>query len=284
MAPPLRRMLYPGFYPGDVRAQVAGFVASHDPARVPARPLVAAAVPHAGWRYSGAVAARALKALAERSRPEAILLLGAVHRARIRRGALYPEGAWETPVGPVPVDADLAAEVERELGSLVERNTAAHDTEHSLEVEAPLIHEIFPGVPVVPLMVPPEGRPAAIGRALARIARGRPIVAIASTDLTHYGDEYLFAPRGTGEEAHEWMRGNDARILELATRLEAERIPGEADENRNACGPGALAAAAAFARELGSPEGTVLERTDSHEVTGKKEPFRMGVGYAGVVF
>ena len=284
MAAPVRRMLFPQFYPGDVKAQIAGFLARPGAPLAPDRRLVAAAVPHAGWRYSGAVAATALKALAERSSPEAILLLGAVHRAYLDRAALYPAGEWETPLGPVPVDADLAAEVETALPGLVERNASAHDTEHSLEVEAPMIRALFPGIPVVPLMVPPGRYAAEIGTRLARLVKGRRIVAIGSTDLTHYGSEYLFAPRGTGEEAHAWMRGNDERILDLARQLDAERIPAEAEANRNACGPGALAAAAAFAREMGAPEGTVLERTDSHEAQGQRGAFRMAVGYAGIVF
>jgi MEMO1 family protein len=284
MAARIRRMFFPQFYPGDVRAQIAEFLARPAPPATPARELFAAAVPHAGWRYSGAVAARTLRALSERSSPEAVLLLGAVHRAHLDRAALYPEGEWETPLGPLAVDAALAAEIEGALPGLVERNAAAHDTEHSLEVEAPMIRMVFPGVPVVPLMVPPERYAAEIGTRLARIAKGRRIVVVASTDLTHYGNEYLFAPRGSGEEAHAWMRANDERILDLARRLDAERIPREAEENRNACGPGALASAAAFAREMGAPEGTVLERTDSHEVQATAEPFRMAVGYAGVVF
>jgi AmmeMemoRadiSam system protein B len=80
------------------------------------------------------------------------------------------------------------------------------------------------------------------------------------------------------------MRENDARILGLAVRLEADRIPAESRARRNACGPGALAAAAAFAGALGRSGGTVLERTDSHEVERSGAPFRMAVGYAGIVF
>ncbi|HVR74544.1 MAG TPA: AmmeMemoRadiSam system protein B, partial [Planctomycetota bacterium] len=154
-------------------------------------------------------------------------------------------------------------------------------------VEAPLIHEIFPGVPIVPIMVPPWASPAEVGRRVARAVDGSEagdVVAVASTDLTHYGERFGFEPAGTGPAAHDWMKGNDRRMLDLACRLEAERIPAEAERHRNACGPGALAAAAAFARELGSHGGSVLERTDSHEVEGTGEPFKQAVGYAGIVF
>src|SRR5262245_61712103 len=228
MRPPPRPMCFRNFYPGDARAQVDGFLATFAPDRVPERDLVAAVVPHAGWTYSGGVAVRALKALAARARPRSLLLLGAVHRAPIDQGALYPAGSWDTPFGPVPIDEDLAHEVEAALGPLVARDQAAHESEHSLEVAMPFLHEVFPGVPVVPILVPPEAAPAEIGRRLGGIARGRALAAVASTDLTHYGEEYLFAPAGFGEEAHRFMRENDARLLDLAVRLEAEGIPAEA--------------------------------------------------------
>jgi AmmeMemoRadiSam system protein B len=277
-------MLHRNFYPGDVRRQLAELLSSYE-ARSDLPPtLVAAAVPHAGWRFSGGVAARTLKALAGRSSPRAILLFGAVHRERLDVSAVYPDGEWETPVGSVAVDAGLAEELLRELPDLLERNPGAHDSEHSLEVEAPLIHEMFPGVPVVPIMVPPEAEPAEVGKRAAMILRGRSVVAVASTDLTHYGPRFHLAPAGLGERAHSWMKDNDRRILELAVNLEAERIPREALVHRNACGSGALAAATAFARELGAKRASVLEHTDSHEVAGQGEPFETAVGYAGMVF
>ncbi len=279
----MRLMLHRNFYPGDVHSQLAELLASYE-ARSDLPPaLVAAAVPHAGWRFSGGVAARTLKALAERSSPGAILLLGAVH-GWLDASAVYPDGEWETPVGCVAVAAGLAEELLREIPDLLERNPGAHRDEHSLEVQAPMIHEIFPGVPIVPILVPPADDAAELGKRAARILKGRNVVAVASTDLTHYGTRFHLAPAGRGERAHSWMKDNDRRILELATRLEAERIPREALAHRNACGSGALAAATAFARELGAKRASVLEHTDSHEVAGQGEPFETAVGYAGMVF
>jgi hypothetical protein len=279
-----RPMQFRNFYPGDLTRQIAEFLAKYAARSEEGRRLIAGVVPHAGWRYSGGVAARTLKALADGSRAKSILLLGAVHRAWLKSSAVYPSGEWQTPLGPVAVDAELAREVLEKLGSLVEPNTSAHDSEHSIEVDLPFLHELFPGVPVVPIMIPPEASPTEAGRRLAQVVSGRDVIAVASTDLTHYGLDYSFTPAGLGEEARVWMRGNDQRILDLATSLQAEPIPGEARAHRNACGPGALAAAVAFARELGTRQGTVLEHTSSYEVTGKASPFEMGVGYAGVVF
>lgn len=275
---------YLQFYRGDCRLQMRRFLEGYEAPEETAPRLVGAAVPHAGWRFSGGVAARALKTLAERSSARHLVALGAVHRARLRKAAVYPEGVWETPLGPVPVDADLAARMLRELPDLLEENPAAHGQEHSLEVQFPFLRELFPDVPVVPIMVPPEPWSVDLGTRLARLLPESETAVIATTDLTHYGDEYKFKPAGVGDPAHDWMRENDERILDLAIRLDAERIPREATTHWNACGPGALAALVAYARERGVERGVLLERTDSHEVGGGSEPFHRGVGYAGVVF
>jgi AmmeMemoRadiSam system protein B len=260
------------------------FLEGYEPPEETAPRLVGAAVPHAGWRFSGGVAARALKTLAERSTARCLIALGAVHRARLAKAAVYPEGAWETPLGPVSVDAELAARLLGELPDLLEANPAAHGDEHSLEVQFPFLRELFPAVPVVPVLVPPQPWSVDLGTLLARLLPSSDTAAMATTDLTHYGAEYGFEPAGVGDSAHDWMRGNDQRILDLAIRLDAERIPQEAATHWNACGAGALAALVAYARACGAERGVVLERTDSHEVQGGAEPFRMGVGYAGMVF
>jgi hypothetical protein len=270
---------------GDCAGAIARYLEGFTPPAA-ASGLSTAVAPHAGWRYSGAVAARAIKTLTaalSSTPPEAILCLGAVHRAWIERAAVYPDGAWATPLGPVEVDAALARDIVETMPDLADADRAPHADEHALEVLMPFVRHLFPGVPVVPVMVPPEGRPAQLGHRLAELAGARRIAAIASTDLTHYGEAYGFAPAGTGEKAHEWMRENDARILDLATLLRAEEVVPEARARRNACGPGALAAAVAFARARGAASGRLLERTDSHEVTGEPGEFEMAVGYAGLV-
>jgi AmmeMemoRadiSam system protein B len=179
---------------------------------------------------------------------------------------------------------ELANLLLEKLSDLVEENPAAHETEHSLEVQCPFLRELFPGVPVLPIMVPPEASPVELGTRLAEILPGRETVVVATTDLTHYGSRYGFHPAGPGDRGHRWMQENDRRILDLAVGLEAEQIPHEAAEHLNACGSGALAAAVALARDMGAEAGTVLEYTDSYEVEGRGEPFMMAVGYAGLLF
>jgi AmmeMemoRadiSam system protein B len=108
-------------------------------------------------------------------------------------------------------------------------------------------------------------------------------VIMGTTDLTHYGDAYMFTPSGYGPKAHEWMRENDGRIIKLAEAMKAEDIVPEANKSMNACGAGAMAATVAAARALGCGEGLTIEYTTSYDVVPERE-FRMAVGYVGMAF
>ena len=108
-------------------------------------------------------------------------------------------------------------------------------------------------------------------------------MAIASTDLTHYGDAYGFAPFGGGANAKKQMEESDARIIELALRMRFDEIRSEAQKRHNACGSGALAATVAAAKAMGAEKGYLLQYTTSHDVMPEGE-FEMAVGYAGILF
>ena len=271
------------FYPGDCRRQVEEFLSGYETIEEPPE-LVAGVVPHAGWEYSGRVAAHVWRTIAERGRPQTIILFGAVHLPGVVENAIYPEGSWETPLGPVEVDAKLGAEIIGEMGALAVARPEAHSGEWALEVEMPFIKALMPEVKVVPISVPLICNPVQLGDLLGHLVKDRPVVAVASSDLTHYGEErFSFAPRGTGPPAHDWMKANDRRLLGLLEAVLPDEIPPEVTAHRNACGPGALAAVTAFARARGAEKGIVLDHTTSHEVRPEGD-FTFGVGYAGVVF
>ena len=275
-------MFHRSFYQGDVKSQVEKLTAGAGVVEEPVE-IVAGVVPHAGWVYSGRVAGRVWKNLAKRARPDTVIIFGAVHHAGVERNAIYPDGSWETPLGEVEIDADLAREILQEIGGLVEADPEAHAGEHAIEVQVPFVKALLPSARIVPIAVPPGCHPAQLGDLLGHLVRDRAVVAVGSTDLTHYGDAYAFAPRGIGPSAHDWMKSNDRRVLGLVEGLLAEEIPSEVTSHRNACGPGALAAATALARARGAERGIVLEHTTSHEVRPEAD-FTFGVGYAGMVF
>lgn len=271
------------FYPGDARRQIEEFLRGFDPPEEPVD-LVGGVVPHAGWIYSGRVAAKVWHTLQERAHPETVIIFGAVHSHGLGENAIYPEGSWETPLGDVEIDADLVSEIIHEIQPLCVKDAGAHLGEHSIEVQVPFVKALMSQAKIVPIAVPPTSHPVQLGDRLGHMVKDRSVVAVASTDLTHYGeDRFAFAPRGTGSAAHEWMKANDRRVLELAEKLRAEEIPPEVASHHNACGPGALTAATAFARARGAERGFVLEHLTSHEVHAE-EPFTFGVGYAGMIF
>ena len=275
------------FYPADpnrVRAEVAGMLeAARETA--PADGYFAGLVPHAGWAYSGPTAAQTFAALAASGTPQTLVVLGAVHSWGVTRPSLYPRGAWDTPLGPLPVDEALAASIVREAGGLVVESARAHGEEHSIEVQLPFVRYLWPEARVVPLMVPPTDDAVAVGQAIARAAQphGRDVYLLGSSDLTHYGPRYGFAPAGTGQAALAYARENDDRLLDDVVHMRAGRIVERSMADRSACGGGAVAATVAAAAALGAYEGLILGHTTSYDVQpiGRADDF---VGYAAVVF
>jgi AmmeMemoRadiSam system protein B len=234
--------------------------------------------------YSGRTAAKVFAALAA-EKPETYVLLGAVHQWFGRKGGIFPSGGWLTPLGEIPVDAELASAIVEAAHGTIQVSAAAHDMEHSIEVQLPFIQALSPGAKIVPVAVPPVTEAAAMGEAVAAaIAKfSKRVMIVASTDLTHYGMDYGTPDHGPLAKALDWMHSNDRRVISLVESLKAEEIVPEAQEHFNACGPGALAAATAAARALGATAGRVLEYTTSAEVLNEVDSDR-AVGYVGLVF
>ena len=247
--------------------------------------IVAGLVPHAGWTYSGAVAARVFAVINAQDVPETFVLLSAMHRWGASHPAVYASGSWNTPLGEVEVDEELAAALLEGDGSFT-NSPEAHSGEHSAEVQVPFIQHLFPKAKILPILLPPDASAAPAGEIIGRAvsATQKSVVVVGTTDLTHYGKTYYgFAPAGTGEPALEWTRANDERVINLILDMRAEEIVAETDAHRNACGGGAIAGTVAAARALGAERGHLLEYTTSHHVMprGVATDF---VGYAAIVF
>ncbi len=271
------------FYPGDCKSQIEKFLERYDVLKLPVKP-VAGIVPHAGWIFSGTIAAKVFKCISVRSEPETFILLGAVHTGRPRGNSLYARGSWETPIGEVNIDEEVAARLLTLMGEDVMNDPAAHLGEHSIEVQVPFIKYLCPNAKIVPIALPPNGTHVTgrrLGEAVLEI--GKKIVVVGTTDLTHYGYAYGFTPYGYGEEAKRRMRENDLRMIDLVVHMRSPEVRKEAEKNRNACGPGALAAAVSAAGAMGAKTGHLLEYTTSYDVMPEGE-FEMAVGYAGIVF
>lgn len=244
-------------------------------------------VPHAGWAFSGRLAAETFKTLHAARPIETIVIFGADHVGIAASGEVYAEGAWRTPLGDVPVAEDVADAILAADGSL-RADADAHGYEHSIEVQVPLIAALAPDARIVPIAVPPGDVAVDVGRTVGKVLAERfaDAYVVGSTDLTHHGGHFP-SPGGRGARGVEWTRRNDQRMLDLVEAMEGGAIVHEAVERGNACGAGALAAAIEAARQMGASRGVVLEYTNSYEVIHEKypdEPDDTTVGYASAVF
>ncbi len=251
--------------------------------------VVAGIVPHAGWTFSGSLAAMVFSAIKQQhEKVHTFVIFGAAHGYFGQSPALYDRGSWMTPVGEVAIDEELADAV-LSAGPAVS-DVSAHRAEHSIEVQVPFIQYLFPGAKILPVIVPPREQAVTLGRSVGEIIAGnepRKIVCIGSTDLTHYGPRYGFTPMGVNSEALKWADTvNDQKFIDLALKLEPERLLASAAENCNACGPGAAAAAIAAAKQLGKTEGLLLAHTNSNEIMlrNMNTTSADSVGYAAMVF
>ena len=257
------------------------------PADLPDKPL-GGIVPHAGWAYSGALAAKTLKALLAGQPACTVVLFGADHTGAVRMGEVFASGVWRTPMGDAPVDDALAAAV-LAAGAPLRANPQAHAREHSLEVQVPIIQVLAPQAKVLPIAVPPTDLAVEVGQAVGRAASeaGAAVRVVGSTDLTHHGGPRFPAPGGRGEAGEKWTAANDRRMIDLLEKMDAGAVVAEAEEHMNACGAGAAAAAVAACRQLGATRGICLDYTNSYRVVHEKYPYEMDdttVGYAAVVF
>ena len=276
------------FYPADparLRAMVDELMTS---ARRTPRPanLVPAAVlgllvPHAGLVYSGAMAALSW-ALAGEIGPATIVLAGTDHQASARGIGVWTGGPWRTPLGEVQIDNDLAARIVA-LGPFFAADTDAHLTEHSLEVQLPLLLTACPTARIVPLAVSPRLDAHAqagllLGRLLAtRRAAGERILLVASSDMAHYPPAPV-CETADAELLEPLLRLNAEALNRVDARLRRDKLPGLVC---GLCGIDPVRVALAALVELGAVRGVLLGAATSADAGG--DP-RRTVGYAAAAF
>jgi AmmeMemoRadiSam system protein B len=284
------------FYPADpseCRAQASQLLQtseSESSARLKSLPrrLIGAVVPHAGWMCSGAIAGESISTLAQRAGDvDLVVVFGAVHTPlSIDRAALDTNARWAEPTGEAEVGREIRSLLQ-ETGELFIVDERFHRREHAVEVELPLIELAWPKAAILPVEVPLIDDAMTIGRETARRVndRGQRAVFLASSDLTHYGPNYDFAPAGIGASGLKWAKENDLRLLELFERYDVERIVPEVRQSLNACGGGAIAAMLAACRELGAASASVLTHANSYETLASVAPQTPdnAVGYASIV-
>jgi AmmeMemoRadiSam system protein B len=234
---------------------------------------VAIIAPHAGIMFSGPVAAHAYK-VAARGEYEAAVLVGPSHFVAFAGAALYPDGAFATPFGLIPIAAEVASAIGR--APVVRSLPSAHAREHSLEMQLPFLGRLLAGVPIVPLLMGHQDRGTivALADALSTGLSGRRVLLVASTDLSHYFDAV------TAAKLDAQVRGpvgefNPERLLQLF-----ESYPDEERGRHVGCGIGPAISVMMAARTLGASNARVLKYAHSGEVSGDYEGV---VGYLAAV-
>lgn len=219
--------------------------------------------PHAGYVYSARVAAAGYRLVRDLD-VETVVIIGPSHHQAFEGCSIYLRGGFETPLGVAEVDESLARELARHsgFGYIPE----AHDREHSIEVQVPFIQKVFPRARIVPVVMgnQTEMTIQALAGALSRAARGKKVLVVASTDLSH------FLSRAQANE-------RDRKTIELLQKFDLKSIGRQVERHENImCGGGPVLALLQYARKMGPARVEVLSYADSAAAGG---PDDRVVGY-----
>ena len=225
-------------------------------------------VPHAGYVYSGHVAAAVYERIAL---PKRIIVLGVRHFPRGRPAAIISEGAWRTPLGDVRIDAELAAKTSHAC-PLLQEDSVAHEREHSLEVQLPFLQVLDPGFTFVPIALGTIhfDQLVAIGDALGKILASEPdVLLLATSDFNHYEDDAT-------------TRKKDALAIEQVLKLDPGGLFDVCRKEKiSMCGLGSTVAMLSALKITGSNRAELAKYATSADVSGDTSA---AVGYAGLFF
>ncbi len=277
---PVRRPAVAGFfYPSDkaslLKAIEDCFKHALGPGKLPhlnrqgPRRILGLVCPHAGYMYSGPVAAHAYYALANDGLFDTAVILGPNHQGLGSVIATVDSGYWETPLGKVPVDADLVKRIVK-LSGIVDIDESAHLYEHSIEVQLPFLQYIYGSdfrfVPICMLMQDLNSS-MILGKALAQALEGKNAVIIASTDFSHY-------------EPHEVAKRKDTEAIKCILRLNPEALYETVmNMNISMCGVAPVMTMLVATKILGASAAYLLKYATSGDVTGD---FSQVVGYGAL--
>lgn len=254
--------------PDDLREEASDYLSrAADSSQAPIR-AVGCVAPHAGYVYSGHVAGRVFARI---EIPQRCVVLCPNHTGMGSPLAIMSAGGWETPLGEVPVDRELAAELKTRFPSLQE-DSAAHRGEHAVEVELPFLQLRQPELRFVPIALGTAQFEVleALGNALADViaAHPDPVLIVASSDMNHYESDAI-------------TRVKDHRAIERILTLDPHGLfDVVTQQNISMCGFGPTVVMITAARQLGAKSAELVKYATSGDISGDRN---MVVGYAGIV-
>jgi MEMO1 family protein len=248
------------------------------------KPFVGGVVPHAGWHFSGSLACNVIAALQDKAAEEApdVIVVFGMHLAPDSPNIIMADGAWETPFGDIAIAAGMAAELVKQFSFHIE-TPARFIQDNTIELQLPFVKYFFPRSRLLPIGAPPADATLDLANAVAAAAEklNLKIKIIGSTDLTHYGPNYGFAPAGPGKKGFGWVKDtNDRTIIELMKAMDAAGVIREGLSSHNSCCAGAAGAAITASKALGATSAHMVGYSSSYE----KNPGDSFVGYAGLLY
>ena len=232
---------------------------------------VAVVCPHAGYEYSGPVAAHSYLHASSLRRPDLIVIVAPNHYGLGSGVSTFKEGEWETPLGRMRVDEQASSKLVKDAG-IVAVDPDAHRMEHSLEVQLPFLQMIYgDSVPFLPISLVFQDMETAktVGASLVKVVEGKKALLVASSDLTHY-------------EPATAAKKKDSALIEEVKKMDLAGFYSALDRLQvSACGFGAIATVMEASRGLGLKKGELLKYATSGDTTGDNNQV---VGYSSLRF
>jgi len=233
--------------------------------------IMGAICPHAGYEYSGPIAANSYHAISSQ-RPELVIIIGPNHWGVGRDVATMKEGVWRTPIGDIEVDTDSAIQINK-ISKMIEFDVFSHTRDHCLEVQLPMLQETFSyKFKILPIILIDQSYHTAIeiGESIAMITKIKNAVIIGSSDFTHY-------------ESNNFAHEQDKSLIDTIVNLDVDAFYDTLQEKKiSACGYGAIASTMIACKKLGATKGTLIRYATSGDITESNKD--SVVGYASIVF
>lgn len=260
--------------PGSLREQIKNcFLSKFGPGKLPgkaAKETKGVICPHAGYVYSGPCAAHSYKAVAESKKPDLFIILGLSHSGY---GSCVSLEDWRTPLGIAKIDKDFGKLL---VKNGLEQNEAAHEEEHSIEVQVPFLQYILEDFKFVPIIVSDYAAANAVKKAVGQ--SGKKVMFIASSDFTHYGSSYGYIPFKT--DVKNKMYALDAGAIEQIKMIDAKGFLDYLKKTgATVCGKMPISAMLGC---IEAKKAELLKYYTSADISGND--YSMAVGYASIRF
>ena len=234
------------------------------------REIIGIISPHAGYMYSGPIAANGYAKLALDGVPEHVIILGPNHTGYGSGVSILTDGDWETPLGQLNIDTPLAKRVQRS-NEIMDIDEVAHRYEHSIEVQIPYLQFLYgASVKFIPICMMMQDLQTSrdIATAIFNQTKGENCLIIASSDFTHY-------------EPQEKAVRNDQTAIDAIMKLDDSKLNYLGESNKvTMCGYGPITVLLATAKKMGDVKAQFITHKTSGDITGDKSSV---VGYASII-